>query len=193
VPKPVVIIVTGAPCTGKTELARRVAERFSLPAVNKDMLKELLFDALGWKDREWSKRLGHASIELLFQFLEIQLVARQSCIVESNFYVEFHTSRFLELAERYEFKPVQILCIAQGDVLLERFKRRSASGERHVGHGDHLNLGEFQEMLLRGRWPTLDIGGHIIKVDTTDFDSVDYAALFQEIAECLMAGKEDRA
>ena len=192
-PEPVVIIVTGAPCTGKTEMARRVAERFSLPVVNKDVLKERLFDALGWKDREWSKRLGHASIELLFQFLEIQLVARQSCIVESNFYVEFHTPRFLEFADRHGFEPVQILCNTQGDVLLERFKRRSKSGERHVGHRDHLNYGEFQEMLLRGGWPALDSGGRVIEVDTTDFGAVDYEALFEEIAECLMAKKEGRA
>jgi 2-phosphoglycerate kinase len=51
-PKPMVIVITGPPCAGKTTIARRVAERFSLPWMGKDMVKELLFDALGWQDRE---------------------------------------------------------------------------------------------------------------------------------------------
>jgi len=169
-------------------IARRVAERFSLPLMSKDMYKELLFDTLGWKDRDWSKKLGHISIELLFQFLEAQLAARRSCIVESNFKAEFDTARFLELKERYGFVPVQILCVTDGAVLLERFKQRAESGERHRGHCDRLNYEEFREMLLRGRLQPLDIGGHLVEIDTTDFDAVDYTALFAGIDRALQDG-----
>jgi len=188
-PNPIVVIVSGLPCTGKTTIARRVAERFSLPLMGKDMYKELLFDTLGWKDRTWSKKLGRVSIELLFQFLEAQLAARRSCIVESNFKAEFDTARFLKLEKRYEFDPVQILCITSGDVLFERFKRRAESGARHPGHNDHLNYAEFREMLLRGRSQPLNIGGRLVEIDTTDF--IDYAAVFAEIAQALCADDYD--
>ncbi len=189
VPGTVVVVVSGMPCAGKTTLARRVAERFSLPLMSKDMCKELLFDTLGWKDREWSKRLGYVSIELLFQFLEAQLMACRSCIVESNFKTEFDTTRFLDLKDRYEFEPVQIQCVADGRVLFDRFKRRSESGERHPGHCDRSNYDEFQEMLLLGRTPPLDIGGSLIEVDTTD--SVDYAAVFAEIDRALARSPDE--
>ena len=56
--RPLLIVVTGAPCAGKTTLARRIAETFRLPLIAKDDIKESLFDSLGWKDREWSKQLG---------------------------------------------------------------------------------------------------------------------------------------
>ena len=182
---PVVVIISGLPCTGKTTIARRVAERFSLPLMSKDMYKELLFDTLGWKDRAWSRKLGWVSIVLLFQFLEAQLAARRSCIAESNFKAEFDTARFLDLQERYEFDTVQILCVTAGDVLFERFKRRAESGARHPGHCDRSNYAEFRETLLRGRLQPLDIGGRLIEVDTTDFEMVDYAAVLAEVARAF--------
>ncbi len=185
--EPVVVIVSGLPCTGKSTLARRVAERFSLPLMGKDMCKELLFDTLGWKDREWSKKLGWVSIELVFQFLEAQLAAHCSCIVESNFKPEFEcdTAKFLALKKRYGFTPLWIQCVADGAVLFERFKRRSESEERHPGHCDRSCYGEFRERLLEGRLPPLDIGGHLIEIDTTDFDEIDHTAVFAEIDRIL--------
>jgi predicted kinase len=181
----VVIVITGPPCAGKTTIARRVAERFSLPWTGKDMVKELLFDTLGWKDREWSKKLSKASVVVLFRFLEAQVAARCSCIVESNFKAEYDTARFLDLRGRYGFDLVQIDCICDGQVLFERFKRRAESGERHPGHSDHSSYNEFREMLLRGRSEPLKIGGRRIEIDTTDLEGIDYQALFAEIAHAL--------
>jgi predicted kinase len=191
-PKPVVIVITGPPCVGKTTIARRVAERFSLPWMGKDMVKELLFDTLGWQDREWSKKLSRASIVVLFQFLEAQVAARRSCIVESNFKAEYDTARFLDLRKRYEFDVVQIECLCDGQVLFERFKRRAESGERHPGHSDHACYDEFREMLLRGRSEPLRIGGRRVEIDTTDLEGIDYQALFTEIAQALAGTQGSR-
>ncbi len=182
---PVVVIITGLPCTGKTTLARQIAARFRLPLLTKDMLKETLFDTLGWQDRAWSRKLGVASIALLYQLLEVQLQAGRSCIVESNFAPELATSQFRALQVRYAFTPFQILCVADGDVLFARFVQRSESGERHPGHVDTMNYDEFRESLRRGWAAPLDIGGRLIEVDTTDFNAIDYEAIFTSIAEVL--------
>lgn len=64
------ILITGHPCTGKTTLGKRLAEELNLPFVSKDDFKELLFDTLGWKDREWSKKLGTASYTILYHVAE---------------------------------------------------------------------------------------------------------------------------
>jgi hypothetical protein len=153
--------------------------------MGKDMVKELLFDTLGWQDREWSKKLGQASVAVLFRFLEAQVAAHRSCIVESNFKAEYDTARFLVLRERYAFDLVQIECVSDGNRLFERFKRRSESGERHPGHSDHSSYDEFREMLLRGRSEPLKIGGRRVEINTTDFEAIDYQTLFAEIAQAL--------
>jgi predicted kinase len=190
---PVIVIVTGPPCTGKTAIARQVADHFSLPLMGKDTFKEVLFDTVGWKDRSWSRRLSRASVEMLFGFMEAELRARRSCVVESNFKAEFDAARFLQLRERYTFEPVQIQCVADGQVLFERFKRRAEGDERHPGHCDHLNYAEFQETLLEGRLESLDIGGRLIEIDTTDFNTIDYAAVYAEISQAFQETTQAKA
>ena len=79
---PLLVIVTGPPCTGKTTLARRLAADLGLPLMSKDTIKETLFEVLGVPDRAGSKRLGGASMELLYTFIEAQLAAGQGCGAE---------------------------------------------------------------------------------------------------------------
>jgi predicted kinase len=173
--------VTGLPGTGKTTLARRIAADLRLPLIYKDGVKEILFDSLGWSDREWSRRLGLASYDLLFHFVAAQLAAGASLVVESNFSSIHDTPRFLALKERYGFEPIQILCYADGEVVLERFRSRASSPDRHPGHVEGANMAEFAPRLLRGRAASLAIAGTLMEVDTTDFARVDYAALLAAI------------
>jgi predicted kinase len=185
VPKPLVIIVSGPPCTGKTDLGRRIAGTFSLPFVGKDGIKETLFDSLGWKDRAWSKKLSAVSYDLLYYFIESQLAAGQSFVVEANFATAPHAERFLSLKQTYPFEPLQIQCVAEGQVLLERFKRRAASGLRHPGHVDDLALDELYPILLKGKLDPLEIGGTLYEVDTTHFEAIDYDSLFGMVRQTL--------
>jgi len=175
---PYVIIVAGLPCTGKTTLGRLIAQHLGFPFVHKDGIKEILFEQLGWSDREWSRQFGRASSELLYYLLEAQLVAGCSLVVESNFDPTFATPRFQALQARYDFIPIQVQCKAKGEVLFRRFQTRSESGERHPGHVDQLNYAEFKTALLAGSSEPLPIGGQIFEIDTTDFQAIDYPKLF---------------
>ncbi len=89
--------------------------------------------ALGWSDRDWSRRLGAATYALIYHLLEVELTAGRSLIVESNFDRRHATGELLALKEKYGFRPVQVLCRAAPEVLLARFHARAESGERHPG------------------------------------------------------------
>jgi predicted kinase len=180
-PPPLLLLITGLPCTGKTKIGERLARTFSLPLLTKDGIKVLLFDTLGWSDRAWSKKLSEASNCLLLHFAEALLAAGQSLILESNFPPQEFTPRFRLLAERCAFRPVQILCVAEGEELVERFRRRWESGARHPGHVDDQSFEEIRQTLLAGRLAPLEIGGPLIEVETTEFDKIDYKELVEEI------------
>lgn len=184
---PLVVIISGPSCSGKTTLARYLATHLSLPLIYKDGIKELLFDYLGWSDRAWSQKLGRVSIEILYHTLEAQLQAGKSCIVESIFRPQFDNERLRELIQQYHFVPFQIQCVCDGPTLLHRFKDRAESptSGRHPGHIDTRNYEEFTSGLLYGRVPPLDIGGTCIKVDTTDFEKVNYNELVESIKQVL--------
>lgn len=180
------VIVTGPPGAGKSTLTEHLARELGLPLISKDGIKEILFDTLGWHDREWSKKLGRASFELLFHFLESHLESQSSLIAETAFIPKFHTARLLELKERYGFRPIQVYCTADDAVLFERFQARVASGERHPGHVDHLATYErFVETLREGKYDVLEIGGSLLQVDTTDWTKVDLKALVEDIRSIL--------
>ena len=180
---PQVIIITGAPGAGKTTVGRHIAQALGLPFISKDGIKETLFNSLGWKDRDWSRRLGAASMDVLFHLLELELEAGRSCVVESNFYPELAVPRFLALKQEYPYEPWQIVCRAEPGVLAQRYAGRVSSGERHPGHVDEFLLKEFDPVALQNRHTALDLGGAVFCVDTTDFQSIDFDRLIRTIRE----------
>src|SRR5437762_2532008 len=82
---PLLVVVTGAPGSGKTTVARALAAELKLPLLAKDDVKEPLFDTLGVGDRDWSRKLGRATYEVLFALARRLLESGASCILESNF------------------------------------------------------------------------------------------------------------
>ena len=196
-PSPLLIFVSGPPCSGKTTLGAWLAREFKLPLFHRDGFKEVLFDTLGWSDLEWSQRLGGASYALMYHAAEALLRAEHSVIIESNFDPQFDTQRARDLAARHPFLPLQIRCMAEGAVLFERFKQRVASGKRHPGHIDHLNIPVYEPIVWEGpskRDDFLDIGGERIEVDTTNFAAVDYRHILTlvEAAIARLEGQEQR-
>jgi predicted kinase len=184
-PPPVLIIVQGAPGSGKTTIARHIAKNFSLPLISKDDIKESLFDSLGWKDRAWSKQLGKATMRLLYLFAEAQLAARRSFVIESNFSPEFATVELQALKTRHIFLPIQVVLECAQDILVRRYRERWSSGARHPGHVDDMMSDEELTQVFARNFGAMDIGGAVFKINTTHFENVDEAELFRAIDPIL--------
>jgi predicted kinase len=183
--KPLLVVVSGPSSTGKTTLAKKIAEEYNLQFITKDGIKEILFDDLGWSNREWSKKLGVASYSIIHYFMDSIMPTGSSFIVESNFKPEFETKEILDRVTKYNYLPLQIMCQCDGQILLERFKKRSESGERHPGHCDNSNYDEFKEILLKGKFEPMNIGGDVIVFDTTDFNNLDFEKIFNKVQQLI--------
>jgi predicted kinase len=188
--RPLVLIVTGPPASGKTTIGRPLARALALPFLSKDLFKEILFDSLASSDREWSRRIGLASMQLLFRCAEVLLEAGQSCALESNFYPRWDTAPLRELQTRFGCRFLQVVCSAETAVLVDRFTRRAGSGERHPGHADASALDELISRIVNERWDALDLDGPVIHVDTTS-DSADVHQLIRDIRHLIDAHAAD--
>jgi len=172
------IIVNGQPGTGKTTLSHKIATQFDVPLISKDTIKEIIFDNVGYSDREWSVKVGGATYRIMDYFVKEQLRAGHNLIIESNFNPKFDDFKFQKWQKEYNFKVLQIILHAETQVLIDRFEKRNKSGERHPGHDDD-NF-ETAERISQPLEP-LNIDGQTIQVDTTDFTKIDYKAIYESV------------
>jgi predicted kinase len=179
--KPTLIIVSGFSCTGKTTLARKIGKEFSLPVFGRDDFKESLFDSLGYCDRQWSKKLGISSYRLLYLVAEKILNSGSSVIVESNFKTNPDTKKIKNIIDKYQCYLLQVHCYVEIPLALARFRHRAMSGERHLGHVDHLNYDEIEFNFEQGGYEILNICDANIRVDTTKFGTINYDNIFNKI------------
>lgn len=79
-----VVIVNGFPGTGKTTLGRAISDHFGWPFISKDAFKEIMFDTIGWSDKEWSLKLSAATHRVMDHLIAEILSAGHSIVVEST-------------------------------------------------------------------------------------------------------------
>ena len=157
------VIVTGAPATGKTTVATGLVNYLGYALITKDDVKESLADALGAGDRERSRELGAAAYGVMQRLASRMLDERVNVILEANFWREQSEPWLRALAQGRD-APV-IMCTAAPDVRRERFRSRGAAGERHAIHLDaEILANEWTEDDSAFR---VDLGTRTLDVDTT--------------------------
>jgi predicted kinase len=176
-----IIIITGLPATGKTTIGKKIAENFNIPFLSKDYYKELLFDVVGYRDRELSRKYGAAAYKLMMSQAKDLLRSGQNFIMESNFKSGRDEELIKELAINHAFNTYQLLCHTDGQTLLERFVNRSGLSERHLGHADLNNLEEYTPILLAGKCLPLQLNCETLEIDTTDWAKVNTSEIMKKL------------
>ena len=184
-----VVVINGLPGVGKTSLANRIAQSLGWPLLTKDMIKETLFDSIGWGDRPWSRKLSAASMDLLFLWLHREALAGRDVVIEGNFETQRDTERFLRAVQHTPTHWVQVLVGCDGDVLLARHRARGLAGKRHPGHHEGALLDELHALLQQGEIAPLELPGVCLKVDTTDFQLVQPDQIVERVLQAFASGQ----
>ncbi len=189
--RPLLVIISGLPATGKSHLGRWLSNQYDLPYFYKDLFKEMMFDQtdnLDWQTSRWCSQTSVASLFLVGREL---LQRRIPHILEANF-KPTHAEQFQAIAKQFNPDVVQIQCYCDGRVLIERFKQRAESGEMHPGHRGMEFFPYLRDTLIRGQSEPIPIESEFIAIDTTDFNNVDYRPAFQAIEKRLASPNRDR-
>ena len=170
------VLVSGAPGSGKTTLAAPLAAELGFALLGKDSIKEILHDALGAPppDLAWSRRLGAAAMELLWALAD----GCPAVVLDANFrpHSAYERRRIGALSAR----PVEVNCACPPEVAARRYAERAATC-----HPVHVVTSLSAELLAEFDRP---VGiGDVIMADTTV--PVDVAALADRVRARLRAGR----
>jgi predicted kinase len=172
-----VVVVSGAPGTGKSTVAALLASGLGFQVLGLDPVKEALADVLGLGGEDWSNRVGDAAAEIVFR------LARTSpgAVAEGWWRRERRERALVEFAG-----CVEVFCRCPPALAVERARAR-LTGDRHPIHRDVIDpaLLDTLERVVTETEP-LGLAGGVVVVDTAG--GVDPASLVSAVRPLVASG-----
>ncbi len=179
------IVITGPPATGKTYLGKLLSKQYSLPYFSKDAFKEMMFDNAEEINWETSRFFSTTSFETLTIISRELLTYQISHIIGANFKPQLHAPYLQGIKQEFDPDILQVQLQCQGEVLVDRFRQRAASGAMHPGHQGLRFFERLTETLKKGKTEPFEVDSEIVYIDTTNLEWVDYTSLYERIDEKL--------
>jgi predicted kinase len=160
--RPLYVVVSGPPGSGKTTLATGTASQLRLPLIAKDLIKEALMSGLAVPDIARSKVIGRAAVEVMYA---VAAASPVGAVLEAN----FHRSVARSDIQALPGLIVEVFCRCDREVALTRYRERSE--QRHPGHLDQLRADDElwnDEVTapIAGGWAVLEVDTNL-PVDTS--------------------------
>lgn len=173
-----IIIVTGHLAALKSTLSHQLSNDLCINVINKDTIKEILGDSIGFKNREENLKLSHATFEMMKYMLKKSMDSNQHLIIESN----FKKHELIELENMVKLSKSECLTLfLTGDpkILYQRYILRQP--QRHPVHVS-TGLMPYEVFLnVINEYRIDDCFGKKIEINTTNFNPEMYQNICQEI------------
>ncbi|MFP4178060.1 MAG: AAA family ATPase [Acholeplasmataceae bacterium] len=172
------IVVIGPNAALKSTLSKRIGKDMKIPCFNKDDIKEILADRIGYSNREENLKLSFTTFHLMVHAMKRVFEVMDAVILESNFR-KFEYEQLEAFAREKDVRLVTLYLKAEAEPLYERFKKRLDSR-----HHAHRSVGlpsyrEFRDHVVD--YEKRAYAEPLIEVDTTDPDLLDFARLIERI------------
>ena len=196
---PALLLIAGLPASGKSTVARRLADAFGMPVLEKDDLKEALFDTVGFRNYPEKRQLDVAANAVLLRAAGAVLDAGSPLCMVNNFRADMEDT-VRAFLQTHPCRAAMLFLTGDADVFWRRYNDRDRAGARHIAHAlpDHYPLlpGEPMPELLMTRERFREVFENLgmadfrvdcpsLRVDVTDPDAVDFPALTESLRELL--------
>lgn len=188
------IIIAGMPASGKSTIAEKISKAFGYPILEKDAIKEELFDTIGFSNYAEKRRHDIAATAVLLRCTDALLQGGASFICVNNFRPEVQV-QVQDILDRNQCNCITVFLGGDADEFYKRYVERDKKHARHLGHvlqdhypprkGDCLEYTmtrqEFAEKFEQLGMADFRISGSRIDVDATYPEKIDVDKLIAEI------------
>jgi len=199
------IIIAGMPASGKSTYARKLSRAVGYPVLEKDNIKEELFDTLGFTCYAEKRQHDVAATAVLLRVADDMLTCGQSLILVNNFRDDAKEA-LEKLIAKHDCRCVILFFGGDGNAFYRRYVERDNAHARHLGHvlqdhfpprpGDSLDY-EMTREEFRQKFEMLGMdklqveGGVRIVVDATDPSLINVEELNSAVIHALKETNED--
>lgn len=173
------IIIEGYLASGKSTFALKLSQSLKIPYFIKDTFKNALCENITVTGRPESSRFSTVTFDAMMYATERLLEAGYPLILEGNFVPEGikqvdESGKIRKLIHQYAYESLVFKFSGNTQVLYSRFMEREKSPERGQVNtiGYEPSYAEFD--IWCHSLDKFDVGGNVIKIDTTDFSKVDF-------------------
>lgn len=165
---PKLLILTGDLAAGKSTFADVLSKRYGVTCVQKDPIKEILGDTIGFTGRAENLKLSGAAMQLMAFAFRCSAAAGQDLILEANFRRP-DLEALYAIAEEYGVSLLTVKITARMDIIYERYLHRMNHENRHPVHlsTPFETIEPFAEYIEGIRAVPLD--GEVIEICADDF------------------------
>lgn len=165
--KPLLIVVTGRPASGKTTLSHILSKEIKCPLLSRDQLKEGYLNSHRSHHNDLSPTALQDVYKAFFQTIELLLSHKISLVAEAAFQDKLWQPALNPLIQLAEIRI--IVCEIAPDLAWTRFTSRLAADPgREKFHGDSAELSQHPDKSLISIYQAPNLPVPTLTVDTTD-------------------------
>ena len=180
-----VIVIAGYLAAGKSTFATKLSSAINVPYLIKDSFKTAICENVSILNREDSRRFSAITFDAMMYVTERLIETGNPVIIEGNFkpygirkvgeesVTDGEAGVIKSLINRYNCESLTYLFTGDTKILYKRFIEREKSPQRGANKlFEDITFDEFNDYCVSlGKF---DVGGNIIKIDSTDFSKIDF-------------------
>ena len=174
------LLITGDIAAGKSTFSKILSKRYCTAAFQKDTIKEILGDYIGFRNREENKILSNTAIEIMCHVFSQIAATGSDVILEANFH-EDELQKLHSIAHERQYHVLTLVLRGNADILYDRYMYRINEEHRHPVHLS-TTLDVKEDFVKAAEWIRNErVIGDALSIEATDFSYQEDTEILKQI------------